>query len=111
MSDWQEMLKAARRIDALYQAKDIDRIGRPWSLAEFLSQCAPDWGELAEQVGKHEGFRPGPYDQDAAAHELGDLLWALIVISDRMGIDLEEALMGTMDGLEDRLNKTGDAYQ
>ena len=103
MSDWPEMLKAAREIDALYQAKDIERIGRPWRLAEFMSQCAPDWGELAEQIGKHEGFRHGLYDQAAAAHELGDLLWALIIISDRMSIDLKEALMSTTAELEERL--------
>ena len=103
MSDWQEMLQAAREVDALYQAKDIERMGRPWSLAEFLSQCAPDWGELSEQVGKHQGFRSGQYSKQAAEHELGDLLWALIVIADRMDIDLKEALMDTMDELKERL--------
>lgn len=97
------MLEAARSVDALYQAKDMERMGRPWSLAEFISQCAPDWGELAEQVGRHQGFRHGEYDPRAAKHELGDLLWALIVIADRMDIDLREALLGTMAELQERL--------
>ena len=39
----------------------------------------------------------------AAAHELGDLLWALIIISDRMSIDLKEALISTMAELKERL--------
>lgn len=103
VSDWQDMVDAARSLDAAYQVKDIKRIGRRWSLAEFLSRCSVDWGELSEQVGMHEGFRPGSYDAQAAAHELADLLWALIVISDRLDIDLRKALFSTMRELETRL--------
>lgn len=107
MSEWERMLRAAREVDALYQAKDTERMGRPWSLTELLSQCAADWGELAEQIGKHQGFRPGAYDHRAAAHELGDPQWALMVIADRLEIDLSEALLGTMAELQARLGPPG----
>lgn len=105
------MIEAARQLDALYQAKDIKRMGRPWSLSEFFSQCSADWGELAEQVGRFEGFRPGSYDRHAAEHELGDLLWALMVIADRMGIDLGKAFLETASGLSSELQKPSPGFR
>jgi NTP pyrophosphatase (non-canonical NTP hydrolase) len=103
MDRWQEMLAAAREIDRSYQEKDNERLGRPWSLAEFFSQCSADWGELSEEIGRFEGYRPGQYSKDRARHELGDLLWALIVLSDRLDIPLDAALLETMEELKERL--------
>ena len=39
----------------------------------------------------------------ALEHELADVLWSVIVIADRCGIDLETAFVRTMDELGERL--------
>jgi len=45
-----------------------------------------------------ERARLGPLE-----HELADVLWSVIVIADRCGIDLETAFARTMDELGERL--------
>jgi hypothetical protein len=101
---WQAILEAARSIDCKYQALDRERLGRIWSNTEFLAACATDWGELAEAVMVNDGMRKGEADPGAIRHELSDMLWALIVLSDRLGIDLAEAFMETMEELEERFS-------
>jgi uncharacterized protein YabN with tetrapyrrole methylase and pyrophosphatase domain len=106
MMQWEEALEKARKIDNLYQDLDQKRIGRIWSLPEFLAACSTDWGELVENVLKQEGLRPGEVKDGALEHELGDLLWALIIISDRLEIDLLESFDKTMSELEERFKSS-----
>lgn len=101
---WQQMLAAGRQVDELYQGMDRQRLGRIWTLTEFLAAVSTDWGELVEQIMKVEGVRPGEPDIQAVKHELGDMLWALIVIADRTGVDLGAAFLETMDGLVQRFD-------
>lgn len=108
MSDndqWQEILAAAREIDKKYQELDKERLGRIWTNTEFLAACSTDWGELVEGVMKLEGMRPGNGDRDAVRHELADMLWALIVLSDRLDIGLASSFLETMNELKERFNK------
>ena len=100
--EWETALERARAVDKLYQDLDRERLGRIWSLPEFMAACSTDWGELVENVLKREGIRPGESDEESLKHELGDLLWALIVISDRLDIDLLESLDQTMGEIEER---------
>lgn len=100
---WQEMLAAAREIDQKYQDLDKQRLGRIWSNTEFLAACATDWGELVEAIMKLDGMRPGEGDKDAVRHELADMLWALIVLADRLEIDLSESFLETMEEIHSRL--------
>jgi hypothetical protein len=50
-----------------------------------------------------EGVRTVEDAPAALEHELADVLWSVIVIADRCGIDLEAAFVGTMDELGERL--------
>lgn len=102
---WQEMLQAAKRIDNKYQEIDKARLGRIWTTTEFLAACSTDWGELVEGVMKLEGMRSGEADKDAVCHKLADMLWALIVLSDRLDIDLAQSFLKTMDEIEERLGQ------
>ena len=104
MSDrWQEIINAARRIDKKYQALDEERLGRKWSNTEFLAATATDWGELVEKIMIFDKLRDGEAKKQEIAHELSDLLWALIVLSDRLEIKLDEAFLNTINELEVRL--------
>jgi NTP pyrophosphatase (non-canonical NTP hydrolase) len=57
-----------------------------------------------------EGRRPVPAGEgsldDRVAHELADCLWSVLVLADRLGVDLGAAFDRTMDDLERRLRTT-----
>ncbi len=58
-----------------------------------------DVGDLAKLVQAHEGVRSIEDAREALEHELADVLWSVMVIADRCGVDLAIAFEKTMDDL------------
>ncbi len=69
-----------------------NRYGQEWTTTDLLLGLVGDLGDLAKLVQAHEGKRDVADLDRALVHELGDCLWALIVIADRLGVDLDDAL-------------------
>ncbi len=79
--------------------------GREWSLEELTLGLVGDVGDLAKLV---QGVRGIEADVgEALAHELSDVLWSVVVIAERCGIDLEESFVRTMDELDRTLDPHG----
>ena len=79
--------------------------GREWTVEELALGLVGDVGDLAKIVQAREGVRKIDADVgEALAHELSDVLWSVIVIADRCGIDLEESFVRTMDKLDRALD-------
>ncbi len=51
-------------------------------------------------VMAQHGIRDIPDSKEKLAHELADCLWAVVVLADIYGVDLERAFLTTMDDLE-----------
>lgn len=101
------MQQLARRVAALYAARDVERFGRAWGANDLVLGLVGDVGDLAKLAQGKAGVRPHP-DLDAALeHELADCLWSLIAIADTLDVDLERAFSNTMEELTQRLG--GDA--
>ena len=95
-----------RALDVAERYEDHERRahGRPWTLEERTLGLVGDVGDLAKLVQAHEGVRAIDDVESALEHELADVLWSVIVIADRCGIDLEAAFVRTMDELGERLS-------
>lgn len=77
-----------------------------WDVNDRMAGFVGDVGDLSKLVMARKGVRRGPDDIDAAlAHELADCLWSVMVISDELGIDLEQAFTKTMEELHVRIEK------
>ncbi|KGQ22811.1 nucleotide pyrophosphohydrolase [Thermus filiformis] len=59
----------------------------------MLARLAEELGEVARVLAHREGKKPKPGEPEGdLAEELADLLFVLISLANREGIDLEEAL-------------------
>ena len=105
------MTQRALTIRQRYEAYERRTYGRAWSLQELALGLVGDVGDLAKLVQAHEGVRKINDAPAALQHELADVLWSLIVIADRCGVDLEAAFVQTMAELDAALaeNLTGRA--
>ena len=96
-----DVIARARSVRARYAELERTTYGREWTLEELALGMVGDVGDLAKLIQAVEGVRAVDGDvRDALAHELADVLWSVIVIADRAGIDLEQAFATTMDELD-----------
>ena len=100
------MTRRALGVRDHYEAHELQTYGRPWSLQDLMLGLVGDVGDLAKLVQAHEGVREIANAQAALEHELGDVLWSVIVIADRCGVDLEIAFSRTMDAVADALARS-----
>ena len=98
-----DLVERARAVRRRYAELEQTRYGREWSTEELTLGLVKDVGDLAALVQANEGVREIQDAETDLAHELADCLWSLIVLADRYGVDLEQAFVETMDGLETRL--------
>jgi NTP pyrophosphatase (non-canonical NTP hydrolase) len=96
----QEATKRANEIRALYAELEQKLYGRAWNTQEIMLGFVGDIGDLSKLIQGAEGVRTFPDLDKKLSHELADCLWSLLVLSDRLGIDIEEAFDSTMLNLE-----------
>lgn len=98
-------LKLSREVEARYVQLNAEQ-GRPsWGVSEYVQGLVGDTGDLAKLVMAKEGFRDIPDVDAKLRHELSDCLWSLLVISDKLAIDLAEVFPYEMKTLLTRLSE------
>lgn len=98
--EFQEMRQRAMEIRQQYAALERAKFGRSWSGEEIAMGFVGDVGDLMKLVMAHNGIRDIPDANEKLAHELADCLWAVFVLSETYGVDLEKVFLSTMDDLE-----------
>ena len=106
MSDDHEVsLEAARaramEIRALYETLEMQINGKVWSLHELMLGFSNDVGTVGRLILAHDGTWDIDGDVDAQLrHKLSESLWWVIVIAERLGIDINDAYAQTMNKIE-----------
>lgn len=92
---------SARALDVRRRFADFEkeRIGREWTTGEIMSGFVVDVGDLTRLVMAATGARHVDDLDRKLAHELGDCLWSLLVLADRLNVDLAQAFDATMQEL------------
>lgn len=98
--EFQEVQQRAMEIRQRYAALEEAKFGRSWSGEEIAMGFVGDVGDLIKLVMARHGIRDIPDANEKLGHELADCLWAVIVLAEVYGVDLERAFLTTMDDLE-----------
>jgi len=82
----------ARAIRELYHQLEMDSMGRTWTVEEDLLGLMGDAGLLSRLVLAAQGTWPKNGDVPAELrHKLAECLWWVLVLSDRLGVDIDGA--------------------
>jgi NTP pyrophosphatase (non-canonical NTP hydrolase) len=102
--DFQALSQRAAQIRSQYRDFETARYGQSWTDEEIAMGFVGDVGDLMKLVQAKNGVRAvnGSVDE-MLAHELADCLWSVLTLADAYSIDLERALLQTMDDLEAHL--------
>lgn len=94
----------AMEVRRLYAAFERRTYGQEWSETDLMSGLVVDVGDLTRLVMASTGVRQIENTDAKLAHELADCLWSVLVLADRLDVDLGAAFTATMDELEARLS-------
>ena len=98
--DFQTIIDRAMQIRKLYEAKEEQLYGTPWTPEEITLGFVGDVGDLAKLVIAENGKRNIPDSTEKLRHELADCLWSILVLANSHGVDIEKSFIETMDQLE-----------
>lgn len=94
-------MKGQREVDAL-----IRKLGGYWTPFEMLAALVEEVGELADAMLAFEGVK-GEAEMAMVEEEIGDVLFALACIANHYGVDLERALIGSVEKYGERDSPPG----
>jgi len=77
---------------------------KPWTTAQIMDGFVGDVGDLMKLVMAKQGLRKIDEVDKKIAHELADCLWSVVVLADKLGVDLEKEFFSTMDFLEEKID-------
>lgn len=83
--------KISKKIDAKLDAER----GRKWDPFVIVTDLLEEAGEVAAVVKGLEGFKPPekPKTKEMLAEEMSDLLFAIFVLAEHYGVNLEETYL------------------
>jgi NTP pyrophosphatase (non-canonical NTP hydrolase) len=94
----------ARRVRALYEILEERQNGQVWSLHELMLGFVNDVGTVGRLVLARDGIWGIDGDvRTQLQHKLAESMWWVMVLADRLDIDMTDAFVSTMDRIEANL--------
>jgi NTP pyrophosphatase (non-canonical NTP hydrolase) len=95
----------AREIRALYEILEQRINGKVWTLHELMLGFTNDVGTVGRLILANDGTWDIAGDVAAQLeHKLAESMWWVMIIADRLGINVADAYAATMDRIEDGLS-------
>ena len=83
----------SKKIRKHYHSLELKHHGSEWSVVEDALAFLTDAGLVGRLTLAQQGRWPvGDSNEAGLEHKIGESMWWLMVLADRMGIDSEEAL-------------------
>ncbi|MGE5463305.1 MAG: MazG nucleotide pyrophosphohydrolase domain-containing protein [Syntrophothermus sp.] len=103
--EFQKLIDRAMEVRRLYEVKEKQLYGSPWTTEEIALGFVGDVGDLVKLISAQNGRRAIPDSSQKLEHELADCLWSVMVLSQLHGVHLEKSFLETMDRLEKHLSE------
>jgi hypothetical protein len=102
----QEVKARSQKIRELYRELELTHHGTEWTIEEDALAFLTDAGLVGRLTMSQQGRWPKGGDTETEmSHKLGECIWWLIILADRMGIDINTALDGFLTKTERLLDK------
>lgn len=98
-----ELQERAMQIRALFAEYEKQNGGTEWTTRDIMDGFVGDVGDLMKLVMAKEGRRDIDDVDAKLAHELADCLWSILVLAEKLDVDLETSFTTTMNELEAKL--------
>ena len=97
--------KTAVRIKKLYEELERQVSGKNWSRGDIARGMVGDIGAAMKLMMAEDGLRLIDDSKNKLVHEMGDLIWTMLVLCDKYDIDAQDAFDQMVKELEERIAK------
>ena len=95
----------SKKIREHYRSLEMKHHGSEWSVEEDALAFLTDAGLVGRLTMAQQGRWPeGEWNEADLEHKIGESIWWLMVLADRMGINSEEALDNFLSTTEKRFD-------
>ena len=101
--DLQDVIDRAIAVRRLYEEKEKQLYGSPWTSEEVMLGFVGDVGDLAKLAVAENGKRNIEKSKEKLEHELADCLWSVIILARLHEVDLQKSFLNTMDELQSQI--------
>ena len=104
--EFRDLLNQAKTVRDKYTILSRTEGFKTWGPKEHTQGLVGDVGDLMKLVMAKEGYWIQDADIDTKLkHELADCLYSILIISDELGINLEQEFLKTMNELKGRISE------
>jgi NTP pyrophosphatase (non-canonical NTP hydrolase) len=101
---FEDLLKRAVEIRSKYDDLNKQKRNITWNDQDLMAGFVGDVGDLSKIIMAKNGLRAMEDIDKKLAHELADCLWSVLVLANKLNIDIETEFMKTMDELDKRID-------
>jgi len=91
-NNFDKIIERSLAIRKKYHHLEVQQNGKEWTLEQDALAYLSDAGLVGRNVMSHEKTWSKKDSAEELEHKLGENIWWLIVLADRTGIDIKEAL-------------------
>lgn len=104
--DFTEIIVRSKEIRTMYHELELAHHGSKWSVEEDALAFLTDAALVGRLTMSQQGRWPaGTEEDEQLSHKLGESIWWLIILANRMEIDINIALEGFLSKTEKLLKK------
>lgn len=102
--DFNEIIKRSKKIRESYHQLERQHHGSEWTVEEDALAFLTDAGLVGRHTMSQQERWPAKNTEKELEHKLGECIWWLIVLADRMNIDIKEATENFLKKTEKLVN-------
>ncbi|AZA49191.1 MazG-like protein [Chryseobacterium carnipullorum] len=87
-----EMIRRSLEIREKYHQLEIQQNVKEWTLEQDALAYLTDAGLLGRNIMSHEKTWTKSNSREELEHKMGENIWWLMILADRTGIDIKDAL-------------------
>lgn len=103
--DFDEIIRRSMGIRKKYHALEVAHHGSEWTVEEDALAYLTDAALVGRNIMSLEKRWPKASDQADLEHKLGENIWWLIVLAERSGVDINQAILKFLDKTEKMLGQ------
>lgn len=102
-NDFDKIVERSLEIRKKYHKLELEHHGSKWTVEEDALAFLTDAGLVGRLIMSQQGRWPKANSEDELKHKLGESIWWLTVLAERMGMNIQESMEYFLSKTEDML--------